>query len=68
YGGKRISLDASAISLGTDSDGACLLSIVGENTGLNAWISGDALLRNTLAIFDRTNNRVGFATRAAGPQ
>ncbi|KAE8257989.1 hypothetical protein A4X13_0g1985 [Tilletia indica] len=68
YGGKRIYLDASAITIGTDSDGACLLSIVGEDTGLNAWISGDAFLRNTLAIFDRTNSRVGFATRAAGPQ
>ncbi|CAD6887487.1 unnamed protein product [Tilletia controversa] len=68
YGGKRIALDASAITIGTDDDGACLLSIVGEDTGLNAWISGDALLRNTLAIFDRTNSRVGFATRSAGPQ
>ncbi|KAK0542980.1 hypothetical protein OC846_006349 [Tilletia horrida] len=68
YGGKRVTLDASAITIGTDTDGACLLSIVGEDTGLNAWISGDAMLRNTLAIFDRTNSRVGFATRASGPQ
>ncbi|KAK0541113.1 hypothetical protein OC835_000323 [Tilletia horrida] len=68
YGEKTISLDASAITIGTDTDGACLLSIVGENSGVNAWILGDAFLRNTLAIFDRTNKRVGFATRAAGPQ
>jgi len=68
YGGKRIALDSQAITIGTDDDGACLLSVVGEDTGLNAWISGDAFLRNTLAIFDRSNNRVGFATRSAGPQ
>ncbi|KAL9933761.1 hypothetical protein V8E36_007419 [Tilletia maclaganii] len=68
YGGKRIALDSQAITIGTDDDGACLLSVVGEDTGLNAWISGDAFLRNTLAIFDRSNSRVGFATRSSGPQ
>ncbi|KAE8203772.1 hypothetical protein A4X06_0g1929 [Tilletia controversa] len=68
FGGKRIALDKEAMSIGKDDDGACLLSVIGQETGMNAWITGDALLRNTVAIFDRTNRRVGFGTRASGPQ
>ncbi|CAD6900945.1 unnamed protein product [Tilletia controversa] len=66
YGAKKITLGAEAISVGTDDDGSCILSVVGQDTGIDAWITGDALLRNTVAIFDRTNRRVGFATRSGG--
>ncbi|KAL9933763.1 hypothetical protein V8E36_007421 [Tilletia maclaganii] len=64
FGGKLVVLDWETVTFATDSDGACLLAVVGADVGINAFITGDSLLRNTFAIFDRENHRVGFADRA----
>ncbi len=44
--------------------GQCVLSVAGSDIGINAWITGDSWLQNTVAIFDTDNNRVGFANKA----
>ncbi|KAN0066300.1 hypothetical protein ACQY0O_000394 [Thecaphora frezii] len=64
YGGKAISLSSTSLTFGTTTSGLCVLSIVGESIGIDAWITGDSFLINTVAAFDTDNNRVGFATKA----
>ena len=68
YNGKTITLSKTvAIYAETNISGVCVLSVVGADVGLNGyWISGDPLFRSSYIEFDRTNNRVGFATLASG--
>ena len=49
---------------GDDGTGknTCQLGIEALNPGLPLWIMGDPVLRKYYTIFDRGNNRVGFAT------
>jgi cathepsin D len=56
-------LSASTMTIGKTSEGACILSVVGQDTGLNAVIAGDSFLANVHATFDRTNNQVGFTSQ-----
>lgn len=56
-------LSASTLTIGTTNTGACVLSVVGEDIGINAVIAGDSFLQNVHAVFDRTNNRVGFTSQ-----
>ncbi|KAK0541112.1 hypothetical protein OC835_000322 [Tilletia horrida] len=63
FGGKAVTLAGVSQTLGTDDDGACLSSIVGQDTGTgNVWIAGDAYLRNIISIFDKGGYRVGLAS------
>ncbi|KDN39458.1 acid protease [Tilletiaria anomala UBC 951] len=61
YGSKSITLSSATATFGTTNSGSCVLSIVGEDIGYSAWITGDPLFRNTVVTFDYTNNRVGFS-------
>ncbi|KAN0063820.1 hypothetical protein ACQY0O_003873 [Thecaphora frezii] len=63
YGGKAISLSSTSLTFGITS-GLCVLSIIGDHIGIDAWITGDTFLINTVAAFDTDNNRIGFATKA----
>lgn len=56
-------LSAATTSLGKTNSGSCILSIVGEDTGLNAVIAGDSFLENVHAVFDRSANRIGFSSQ-----
>lgn len=64
YGSYTKTLSAATTSFGTTNSGQCVLSVAGSNLGLNAWVTGDSWLQNTVAIFDTDNNRVGFANKA----
>lgn len=63
YGGKSITLTKESSIFGQTSDGNCALSIIGTSVGQNAWITGDPLFLSSYVVFDRANNRVGFADR-----
>ncbi|GAA5991551.1 hypothetical protein JCM10908_005758 [Rhodotorula pacifica] len=54
------------INLGTVSYGSplCVGAIVGQDSGLNAWILGDSFLKGVYSTFDFANNRVGFSKLA----
>lgn len=56
-------LSASSATFGSAGGNQCYLSVVGSDIGIDAWITGDAFLINTVAIFDTDNNRVGFANK-----
>ena len=64
YGTYSKTLSAATTSFGTTNSGQCVLSVAGGDLGLNAWVTGDSWLQNTVAIFDTDNNRVGFANKA----
>lgn len=64
YGSHTKTLSAATTSFGTTNSGQCVLSVAGSDLGLNAWVTGDSFLQNTVAIFDTDNNRVGFANKA----
>ncbi|CDU23659.1 related to pepsin precursor (aspartate protease) [Sporisorium scitamineum] len=64
YGSYTKTLSTATTSFGTTNDGSCVLSVVGEDIGINAWVTGDSFLQNVVAIFDTDNNRVGFANKA----
>ncbi|TKY90082.1 hypothetical protein EX895_000080 [Sporisorium graminicola] len=64
YGSYSKTLSAATTTFGTTNNGQCVLSIVGEDVGINAWVTGDAFLQNVVAIFDTDNSRVGFANKA----
>lgn len=64
YGSYTKALSAATTSIGTTISGQCVLSVAGSDIGINAWITGDSYLQNTVAIFDTDNNRVGFANKA----
>lgn len=61
FGSFSQTLSASTVTMGNAGLNKCVLSIVGEDTGLNAVIAGDAFLRNVHAVFDRSSNRIGFS-------
>ena len=63
FGGFSQTLSASTVTLGTTIDGACILSVVGQDTGLDAVIAGDSFLANVHAVFDRSNTRIGFSSQ-----
>jgi cathepsin D len=63
FGSFSKSLSAATLSIGTTNNGQCVLSVVGEDIGINAVIAGDSFLQNVHAVFDRTNNRVGFTSQ-----
>merc|ERR1711964_276784 len=48
---------------GTDANGAeqCQLGFQGMNVGMPLWILGDPFLRKYYTVYDRDQNRVGFA-------
>nr|QCC30103.1 secreted aspartic protease [Rhodotorula taiwanensis] len=54
------------LNLGTVSYGSnqCVGAIVGQDSGLNAWILGDSFLKGVYSTFDFANNRVGFSKLA----
>nr|QHB50400.1 aspartyl protease [Sporisorium reilianum]QHB50401.1 aspartyl protease [Sporisorium reilianum] len=64
YGSYTKTLSAATATFGTTNDGSCVLSVVGEDIGINAWITGDSFLQNVVAIFDTAPNRVAFANKA----
>ncbi|SPO20613.1 related to pepsin precursor (aspartate protease) [Ustilago trichophora] len=64
YGSYTKTLSAATTSFGTTNSGQCVLSVAGSDIGINAWVTGDSYLQNTVAIFDTDNNRVGFANKA----
>jgi len=61
FGSFSAKLSASTVTFGQTNDGQCVLSLVGQDTGLNAVIAGDSFLQNVHAVFDRGNNRLGFS-------
>ncbi|CAO1616237.1 unnamed protein product [Parajaminaea phylloscopi] len=63
YGGKAVTLSKDSSILGQTNSGTCVLSIVGTSVGQSAWITGDPVFLNSYIVFDRANDRVGFATR-----
>lgn len=64
YGGKRVTLSDDTVSFGTTNDGSCVLSVVGGDVGIDAWVVGDSFIRNVYTVFDMGNTRVGFANMA----
>ncbi|CAO1616907.1 unnamed protein product [Parajaminaea phylloscopi] len=64
YGGKEVTLSKESAIYGKNDEGNCVLSIVGTSLGLDAWITGDPVFLNSYVVFDRDQNRVGFATRS----
>ncbi|PWN38625.1 acid protease [Meira miltonrushii] len=60
-GGYSQALSSATTSFGTTNDGQCVLSVVGEDIGLDSVILGDSWLQNVHAVFDRDSNRVGFS-------
>lgn len=42
----------------------CVASIVGQDVGVEAWIVGDAFLRNVYTVFNVGTSSVGFANLA----
>ncbi|UZJ54042.1 hypothetical protein CBS101457_003362 [Exobasidium rhododendri] len=63
FGSFSTKLSASTISIGTADDGSCVLSVIGQDTGVNAVIAGDSFLQNVYAVFDRSSNRIGFSSQ-----
>lgn len=63
FGSFSKQLSAATTSFGTTNDGQCVLSVVGEDIGINSVIFGDSWLQNVHAVFDRANNRVGFSSQ-----
>lgn len=63
YGGKQIAMEGDSSVFGRVDSSRCALSIIGADFGQQAWITGDSLLVNTYTVFDRAQNRVGFATK-----
>ncbi|CAD6965007.1 unnamed protein product, partial [Tilletia controversa] len=65
FAGRIVTLAGASQTLGKDSDGACISSIIGFNLWLRrTWIFGDPFLRSVISIFDKGQNRFGFATPA----
>lgn len=63
FGSFSKKLASSTATFGKTNDGRCVLSIIGEDIGLDAVIFGDSWLQNVHAVFDRDNNRVGFSSQ-----
>lgn len=63
FGAFTKTLSAASMNMGTTNNGQCVLSIVGSDTGLNAIIAGGSFLQNVHAVFDRDQNRIGFASQ-----
>lgn len=64
YGGKKITLSKESAILGKTNTGTCALTIIGTSVGQSAWITGDPVFLNSYVVFDRENDRVGFADRS----
>ncbi|KAK0519166.1 hypothetical protein OC834_007475 [Tilletia horrida] len=64
FGGKTIPLTSSAVTIGTDNSGRCLLSVIGQDIGISGVIAGDPLFESSYIAFSVDNNAVGFADRA----
>ena len=63
FGSFSKKLSAASETFGTTTDGQCVLSLVGQDTGLNAVIAGDSFLQNVHAVFDRASSRLGFSSQ-----
>lgn len=63
--GKQVTLSDESAVFGDDGNGNKVLSIVGQDIGLDGWILGDAMLRNFVSVWDRGSNRFGVADLAA---
>ncbi|KAK0548817.1 hypothetical protein OC846_004329 [Tilletia horrida] len=63
FGGKTISLTSSAVTIGANGDGTCLLSIVGQDIGIDGVVTGDPLFESSYIAFNTDDNSVGFADR-----
>ena len=63
---KEWKISADALNLGLVAVGSsrCVGSVVGADTGLNAWIVGSTFLENVYSTFDVDNKRVGFSELA----
>ncbi|PWN49263.1 acid protease [Violaceomyces palustris] len=64
YGGKSVTLSSASTTFGTTNTGDCVLSVVGEDIGIDAWITGDKFLINQYVVFDVDNTRAGLANKA----
>lgn len=61
FGSKKITLGDS-VNAGSDGNGQCVFTVVGEDTGMDSWITGDSLIDSTSkVVFDVANQQVGFA-------
>ncbi|TNY22098.1 acid protease, partial [Rhodotorula diobovata] len=66
FGGARFAIPSKYLNLGLTELGSnyCVASIVGQDVGVEAWIVGDAFLRNVYTVFNVGTSSVGFANLA----
>jgi len=65
FGGVNYDI-SSTFNLGAAQQGSsdCVGGIVGQDTGINAWIAGDVFLANVYAEFSFDDNTVGFSQQS----
>ncbi|KAL9933765.1 hypothetical protein V8E36_007423 [Tilletia maclaganii] len=64
FSNRTVTLAGVSRTIGTDDDGSCLASIIGQDIGVGgAWILGDSFLRNFISIFDKAGYRFGIGAR-----
>jgi len=65
FGGVSYDI-SSTFNLGTVEEGSsdCVGGIVGQDTGLDAWIAGDVFLANVYAQFSFDDNTVAFSKQS----
>lgn len=49
FGSKTINL-GDAVSYGKDQSGQCVFAVVGEEIGIDGWVTGDTLFQNTVRL------------------
>ena len=65
FGGKEWAMSKDNFNLGSTSAGSgrCVGSVVGMDTGINAWIIGDSFLKDVYTSFNLDTKSVGFAEK-----
>ncbi|CEH18710.1 acid protease [Ceraceosorus bombacis] len=63
FGSFTKALSSATTSFGQTNDGRCVLSVIGGDVGVNAWVTGDSWLQNVRATFNRSTRQVGFTSQ-----